>query len=414
MGVLTVALLAAAIAAAPEPFAENGDALMSDKAPVRYVMPDLDAGWRPSLALADDLFTITTGMRVVMDVTSFSQDAASLRQVGQQDDVFELRSARLQIYGKIGRGYQLRYRVAAEYKGFATDPDRNWQLTDLSLTFPINGNRNSLSLGKIREPFSYEMENSVPSLPQAERVLTPFFVSRNVGVRMTHVLGAARQATLSYGVYNRDWEFAASGAGGTDFAVRATGLVWDRPETRRYLHLGAAWRHVGSAGQLRYDGRPESNVTDTYVDTGDFAASGADHFGVEALLNIGSVSVLGELVQARVDAPALGNPRFGGFYVLGSWFLTGEMRPYDRNVGYARRVVPTGRWGAVELVARLSHVDLDDAAVAGGRFDRLHLGINWWASAQWKLGLGWGRTWLDRFGEQGVTDAVLTRLQWVY
>jgi phosphate-selective porin OprO/OprP len=32
--------------------------------------------------------------------------------------------------------------------------------------------------------------------------------------------------------------------------------------------------------------------------------------------------------------------------------LSGEHRPYDRKVGYARRVMPQGRGGAWELMAR--------------------------------------------------------------
>jgi hypothetical protein len=72
------------------------------------------------------------------------------------------------------------------------------------------------------------------------------------------------------------------------------------------------------------------------------------------------------------------------------------------------------RWGAPELVARFSHEDLNDGAVQGGRFDKTYLGINWWATRRWKVGFGWGHTWLDRFDKTGVMDIFLTRLQWVY
>jgi len=87
---------------------------------------------------------------------------------------------------------------------------------------------------------------------------------------------------------------------------------------------------------------------------------------------------------------------------------------YDRTVGYARRVMPEGRWGAPELVARFSHVDLDGGSIQGGKFDKTYLGINWWATRRWKVGFGWGHTWLDRSGTTGITDIFLTRLQWVY
>lgn len=245
-------------------------------------------------------------------------------------------------------------------------------------------------------------------------MLNPFFVSRNFGARMTHVFGKEKRATLSYGAFNDGWDINSKTSRGWDVTARATALVWDEPAKKQFLHLGLAYRHVASDGALRYRGRAETNVGDNFIDTGDIAADSADHLGVEALLNLGSVSFLAEYVAASVNSPSLDNPGFGGFYVTGSWILTGETRPYDRNVGYARRVIPVGFWGSPELVGRFSHVDLDDGPVSGGRYDRISLGLNWWATTRWKFGVSWGHTWLDRFGETGQSDTVLTRIQWVY
>ena len=49
----------------------------------------------------------------------------------------------------------------------------------------------------------------------------------------------------------------------------------------------------------------------------------------------------------------------------------------------------------------------------GRSFDKTYLGFNWWAIRRWKFGTGWGRTCLNRLGTRGVTDSVLTRLQWI-
>jgi phosphate-selective porin OprO/OprP len=181
------------------------------------------------------------------------------------------------------------------------------------------------------------------------------------------------------------------------------------------MHLGVAGRYTEPRrGEVRYTARPESNVSDNFLDSGTFAADDAIHLGLEALWNEGPFSILAEYIYAWVDAPASGDPEFYGYYVTASWVLTGETRPYDRTTGYARRVMPTGRWGAPELVARYSHDNLDDAAIAGGSFDKTYLGINWWATARWKFGFGWGRTWLDRDDKEGEADSFLTRMQWVY
>jgi hypothetical protein len=96
------------------------------------------------------------------------------------------------------------------------------------------------------------------------------------------------------------------------------------------------------------------------------------------------------------------------------YVLTGEHRPYDRKVAYARRILPQRTWGAVEVVGRYSHVDLDDRLVDGGIFDRATVGINWWATRRWKIGFDYGLINLDRMGISGATHAFHTRFQWAY
>lgn len=379
---------------------------------VDYVVPDLPPSGPPK---SDGAFSIRPGLVALADYTAFSQDDTSLAQVGDQRSRWEVRAARLQMLGHVGETFRVRYQIAGEYKGFDGNPDTRWALTDLNISIPLGG-RTTLQLGKAKEPFAYEMVGDAANLPQSERVLSPFFVSRNTGARLTHVWGPAKRGTLSLGLHNDAWDIGTSSAAerGWDVSGRLTALVWDAPEARSFLHLGAAFRAVGSNGSLRYRGRPGSNVADNFVDTGALPADGALHHGLEALLNIRNVSVLAERVQAKLDAPTIANPSFTGWYVAGSWILTGETRPYDRNVGYARRVIPEGRWGAPELVLRYADVDLRDKAVDGGRFQRWDIGANWWATTRWKFGLVYGHVRLDKGGTAGTTETVLARFQWIY
>ena len=386
----------------------SGDASLLDRVGA-YAVPDM----KPETAPAKpDPFRIS--IVILGDHTSFWQDSTSVAQVGRQDNQWELRAARLSFLGAFGGAIPVSYQISGEYKGFDGDPDTTWQLTDLSLTFTL-GQRTKLTAGKTKETFAYEMVGDAANLPAVERVLSPFFVSRNTGLRLTHVWGPQKRGTLSLGLYNDAWDIGPAAERGWDYSARVTALAWvDAADDSRYLHLGAAARQVASKGTMRFRGRPGSNVADNFVDTGNFAGDGALQLGLEAMLALGPVSVQGEHVSARVDAPTVGNPAFTGWYVTGSWVLTGDHRPYDRNVGYARRVVPQGRWGAPELVARYSDVDLSDGQIDGGRFRRTDLGINWWATHRWKAGLHWGHVWLDRFGAEGETDTLLARIQWVY
>lgn len=134
----------------------------------------------------------------------------------------------------------------------------------------------------------------------------------------------------------------------------------------------------------------------------------------ELLWNEGPYSLLAEYDQAWLSAPAVGDPEFSGYYLTASWVATGEHRPYDRKVGYARRVMPTKPWGAWELAVRYGRVDLDDAGASGGTLDEWFVGVNWWATRRWKASISFADADLDRFGVAGRTKFYLTRLQWIW
>ena len=380
-----------------------------------FLVPDAPQDAEEHVQATSPWFTFKLGLVLIADYTAFSQDANSLAQVGRQRNQWDDRAARLMFHGTLGTRYKVGYLLAGEYKGFESEPEQTWQLTDASLTFPLGSPATRLTVGKTKETFAYEMVGDAANLPPQERVLNPFFVSRNFGVKLSRVLGADHRMTASAGVFNNWWVHGESlKDSGTDATARVTGLLWDRRDGKSFLHLGVAGRYVGADNNvLRYKARPESNVTDNYLDTGNLSSDHAWHLGLEALWNEGPYSVLAEYHRASVASAGAGNPGFYGYYVAGSWVLTGETRPYDRTVGYARRVMPRGRWGAPELVARFSHDDLDDGVVHGGTFDKTYLGLNWWATRRWKFGVGWGHTWLDRFRETGVTDSIQTRFQWI-
>lgn len=381
-----------------------------------YAVPDAPPSVAQFTQQRFGWLTIKAGAAAVFDYSAFTQNSASVSQVGKQDDQFQVRDLRLMLRGTLGSDYKISYFVSGAYRGFDMEPEKKWDLVDLWLAFPLGSPATKLTIGKTKETFDYEMVGDAANLPQQERILSPFFVSRNVGIKLSQVFGAEQRMTLSGGVFNDWWTKGdAFSDSGTDFSGRLTGLIWDEAKGRRFLHLAVSGRYAGADHNiLRYKARPESNVADNYVDTGNLPADHAWHLGLEALWNEGPVSVLSEYNRGWVQSPATGNPEFSGYYVTGSWVVTGETRMYDRTVGYARRVMPIGNWGAPELVARFSHENLDGGTVSGGKFDKTYLGVNWWATRRWKVGAGWGHTWLDRFGKTGITDSFLARIQWIY
>jgi phosphate-selective porin OprO/OprP len=78
---------------------------------------------------------------------------------------------------------------------------------------------------------------------------------------------------------------------------------------------------------------------------------------------------------------------FSGGYGQVSWFATGEQRPYSAKKGAFKSPKITrpfdlsqGDWGAFELAARYSHLDLNDGGLTGGELTATTLGANWYVN----------------------------------
>jgi hypothetical protein len=275
-------------------------------------VPDIPHAVEDATSVEHKWIKVHFGLAPIYDYTWLTQDEASVEQVGVQEDQGQWRSARIQARGTLFNHHDRpwRFLLSFEYRGFDSNPDETWTWTDVSLTVPV-GPLGDLSMGKIKEPFVYEMVGDAANLPHLERLLSPFFTSRSIGLRLDKSLFDQR-ATAAIGAFNdwfvKDLDYDDSG---WDIAGRVTTVpVWGR-EGKRYLHVGSGWRYVGADdGLLRYRGRPESNVTDYYLDATFGGAKGipashANHWSAEALWNEGPVSVLAEYTGERGARPAL-------------------------------------------------------------------------------------------------------------
>jgi phosphate-selective porin len=153
-------------------------------------------------------------------------------------------------------------------------------------------------------------------------------------------------------------------------------------------------------------------VSTNYVDTKAFSGSHQWNLGIEQLWSLENFSVLLEYIHNWSKTPG-GTEQFNGYYVTGSYILSGEARPYDNRAAYARRVKPDSKSGAWELWLRLGKVDLDSRNIVGGTNVRYTLGLNWWATQHWKLGMSYGISNLYKNNLVGVTNSFQWRLQWV-
>jgi hypothetical protein len=374
-------------------------------------MPDVqrkkDMGWTKG---GNKLLTWQLGFVPILDYNLNIQNEESEEQVGKQESRFDIRSARVSVRGNLNVAkLPWSYMVSVEYKGLdRTEDDDPFGFTDIKLSIPLS-KVSDITLGKIKETFVYEMVGDAANLPHQERLLNPFFRSRNAGVVYRHFF-LNNRLTASAGWFN---DFI-NGKGNNTFTARVTGLPKWVDNGKWFIHSGMGLRYVqAKEGTVRLKGKNQSNVSSNYTDTKDFAADHQVNLNFEQLWSLENFSMLFEYVHNWTKTPS-GSEQFKGYYVTGSYIISAEQRPYDMKSGYARRVKPNGKAGAFELVTRFGRVNLDSRNIKGGVNTIYTIGLNWWASQYWKAGMFYNISNLDKKEMVGVTNTLHWRLQWVF
>ena len=200
-------------------------------------------------------------------------------------------------------------------------------------------------------------------------------------------------------------------------AGRIAWVPMESEEKGRVLHVGLNLRFgKPDDGKLQLRSRPEAFPAPYFVDTGSFAADSTRMTGVEAYYRPGSLLFGTEYYFLKADTPASGNPLVHGGDVVMTWLATGETRVYNTRGGFFNQVSPLrpvfqGGPGAWEIVTRFSYIDLDSAAIHGGKFWRFTPMVNWHLSDNVRLELNYGYGSLNRFGLVGKTQFFQSRLQ---
>ncbi len=281
----------------------------------KFGLPELTPRLLGPVEAEDHWITFRAAVAIITDYASFDQDHTSISQVGQQKDQWDTRALRLVFAGTLLKTETVGYLIAGDYNGFDEDPEANWNVLDFSVFFLLGDPSKKLTLGKMKETFDYEMVGDAAFLPHQERVLNPFFVSRNIGVRYSQVIGADPRMTAAVGVFN-DWfrtddSFENSG---TDVTARFTGLAWYREGRQKFppsRGFGPVCRPLTTTPCATAPGR-NRDVSDYYLDTGNLPGDHAWHTGLELLWNDGPFSVLAEYNRAQVSSSSSGNPQFFG------------------------------------------------------------------------------------------------------
>lgn len=266
-----------------------------------------------------------------------------------------------------------------------------------------------LKFGQFFEPFSLEAMTSSRDITFMERSLPYlFYPDRNLGV------GIAAKPTdelyLEGGVFANNAD--SSNKSKRSYTGRIAYAPWN--DDGKVVHFGASASYrVPENNSIRYSQGPEAAFAPNY-----FSASVTDVeaivlSGLEAAMVSGPYSLQGEYIRSDVSRLDAKQKRsFDGYYVYGSWFITGESRLYrnGRFTGIKPKHkfnIARGGWGAWELAARISQVKADN----GRSLSAVTLGVNWYLNRDVRFMANYVQADYERGPTRGTADIFEVRGQ---
>jgi phosphate-selective porin OprO/OprP len=205
------------------------------------------------------------------------------------------------------------------------------------------------------------------------------------------------------------------------------------------LHLGIAFSEllkapntgINTPNTITLSDAPELRIDPTAIlNTGPLGSianpvTGGTIYNLETAAGYKSLFWQGEYFHLALDRRGLPQANFDGGYGQASWTITGESRKYIPETGAYSAIIPDrpfslaeGGWGAWELGARISYIDLNDnftaglplasqpGAVAGGKQTAFTLGLNWYVNSNMRFMLNYVHADIDRKSLTAPTNSI--------
>ena len=414
-----------------------------------------DTSWsfdnaRPTVKSGDGRFTMAFRVRFQLDDANFMQDSSQSLKVSAPAAVRDLSSGavvRRAFFGVEGKAfndfwYEFRFNGGGSNGGGANASEGD-PLVSLARVAYTGIDHFELNVGVIEPAFMFEGTTSSGQLmflerPEIDNIAADTFGAgdsrRGVELRFQEDSALMPDDNLVLNVAYTGAKTGSStghGPGGdeqTQLLGRASYRFWHDGVSN--ASFGASGATVlsdgGGVSSITLQDRPEIRVDGTrLISTGSISAKHAYMWAVDAGANIENFYLGGEYANFVVRRNALGtqqadNPTFSGWYLEGSWVLTGEPKSYTVSAtnnevgGFGAPKVGNpfsfkgDSWGAWELTARYSNTDLNwhdifagsataQAGINGGEERIFDIGVNWYLNNNVKLQVNDLITNVDRY-----------------
>ena len=412
---------------------------------------------RPVFASGDGRFTMAVRLRFQTDFAGFSQDQATTHQAGFAGPTdlstgVALRRAYFGVEGKVYNDFAYEFRLnaggsdggSAGAAGVPTGGEGDPLLNKALISYTGIPNMH-FSAGVLEPAFMFEGTTSSASLmfmerPEIDNIAADSFGAGDsrrgaeagwaksdvlwVGDNLAATFFFTGGKTGSSANHGSTTVIPGSGDENTQILGRVSQRLWTNGLSNvqigfsgaEVLNRGSNGNPNGGSQTVRFRERPQVRVDGSrLIDTGAINAKTANMFAVDLGGNYENFFLGGEYAQFEVDrqcgalvsafcttsTTVIDHPHFSGWYLEGSWIITGETKAYspsgiNNEIGGFNAPVASrpfslsgDSWGAWEVVARYSDTNLNWhktqlatatslAGITGGDERVLALGLNWY------------------------------------
>jgi phosphate-selective porin OprO/OprP len=359
--------------------------------------------------------TFRFGFGFLLDLAAYSQSGNSEQQVGIIEDDVGVRDSRLLFRGRFKTERPLTWTLGYMYD----NADESWRFRQTGIQIGFPEAQGNLFIGRTKEGYSLikVMTGYHPWTQERSPGLDAFVPILADGLKWMGYF-PQRRVFFSLGLFDDELS-EDEGFSTYDHQIvsRVGWLPIASEEDETLLHLAVMGRDGDpDEGRIRFRSKPEESLSPFFVDTGSFEADHARTLGAEAYYRKKSWLFGGEFNRQQADAVTGETPVFHAADAVVTWLITGETRGYNARAGIFDAVSPDrtvfeGGPGAWEAVFHISWIDLDDGTFAGGEMWRVTPMVNWHLSDNMRFELGYGYAVLDRFGVEGSTQFLQSRIQ---
>lgn len=264
------------------------------------------------------------------------------------------------------------------------------------------------------------------------------FLERNSISTITRNLAAGiRREAVQVQASGDRWNVSVSGTAGQAgppddggqraVVARAAGLPLKTEDVALHLGVSGEWvfdpRGGANLREVSFSDREQLQIDDVTpsLSTGSIRARSAGAFGPEIGLTWRRLWLQGEyygLIANRSNAAGGGTLRFDGWYAQAAYTVLGNPRAWDSKAGAWGAPTPAGgfnpgagQFGAVELGAGYSTVDLRSLDVGGGTQRVVSAVANWWPVEPVRLSLLYENARIEGGRSPRSVNAVGARVQ---